>query len=686
MKKIVKIEGLDCPNCAKTLEIELNKLEGVKNAEINFVKGKLSFESEDIEKAENSIVAMTKKVEPNAKIILTKPNSKKFSLFIDLLTLCLGTILGVLVLVFQSRLPLWAFWIMIVLSALLLGYKTYLKAILLLFKGIINENLLITISVIGATALGEYMEGLMVIFLYTIGKVLEKLAVDKSRKSIEKLTNLQPEYAVVVRDEKEIRVEPSEVNVGEVIIVKPGERVPIDGVILDGNATLDMQSLTGESVPVSVQVDDNILSGAIVLDGLLKIKTSEEYKNSTVSKIMNLIENAQDKKSKTETFISKITRWYTLGIIILAVLTLGIGWAITKEFSSSIYRALKLLVVSCPCAFAISVPLSYFSGLGNASKNGILIKGSNYLDALGKINLVAFDKTGTLTTGEFQVEKVESLSENYSEDDIIYLASLGEQYSLHPLAKSIVKENKRELEKIRNVKEVAGEGVYFKYNKKEFFVGRKTKEKNVSVEIFENNKLIGKIYLNDTIKDSSKEACEELKNMGVKMVLLSGDSQDKVAVTSRELGIDEFKAQLLPQDKYKILDDLKQNKENKIAYVGDGINDAPSLTLADVGISMGINGSPASIEASDVVLGDDNIKKIPLAIKISRFTRKIVWSNIILSAIVKLSILVLSLVDITGMMVAVFADVGVTLLAILNSLQTLYYNPSKKKINLKKFN
>lgn len=686
MKKIVKIEGLDCPNCAKTLEIELNKLEGVKNAEINFVKGKLSFESEDIEKAENSIVAMTKKVEPNAKIILTKPNSKKFSLFIDLLTLCLGTILGVLVLVFQSRLPLWAFWIMIVLSALLLGYKTYLKAILLLFKGVINENLLITISVIGATALGEYMEGLMVIFLYTIGKILEKLAVDKSRKSIEKLTNLQPEYAVVVRDEKEIRVEPSEVNVGEVIIVKPGERVPIDGVILDGNATLDMQSLTGESVPVSVQVDDNILSGAIVLDGLLKIKTTEEYKNSTVSKIMNLIENAQDKKSKTETFISKITRWYTLGIIILAVLTLGIGWAITKEFSSSIYRALKLLVVSCPCAFAISVPLSYFSGLGNASKNGILIKGSNYLDALGKINLVAFDKTGTLTTGEFQVEKVESLSENYSEDDIIYLASLGEQYSLHPLAKSIVKENKRELEKIRNVKEVAGEGVYFKYNKKEFFVGRKTKEKNVSVEIFENNKLIGKIYLNDTIKDSSKEACEELKNMGVKMVLLSGDSQDKVAVTSRELGIDEFKAELLPQDKYKILEDLKQNKENKIAYVGDGINDAPSLTLADVGISMGINGSPASIEASDVVLGDDNIKKIPLAIKISRFTRKIVWSNIILSAIVKLSILVLSLVDITGMMVAVFADVGVTLLAILNSLQALYYNPSKKKINLKKVN
>ena len=686
MKKVVKIEGLDCPNCAKTLEIELNKLEGVKNAEINFVKGKLSFESEDIEKAENSIVAMTKKVEPNAKIILTKPNSKKFSLFIDLLTLCFGTILGVLVLVFQSRLPLWAFWIMIVLSALLLGYKTYLKAILLLFKGIINENLLITISVIGATALGEYMEGLMVIFLYTIGKVLEKLAVDKSRKSIEKLTNLQPEYAVVVRDEKEIRVEPSEVNVGEVIIVKPGERVPIDGVILDGNATLDMQSLTGESVPVSVQVDDNILSGAIVLDGLLKIKTTEEYKNSTVSKIMNLIENAQDKKSKTETFISKITRWYTLGIIILAVLTLGIGWAITKEFSSSIYRALKLLVVSCPCAFAISVPLSYFSGLGNASKNGILIKGSNYLDALGKINLVAFDKTGTLTTGEFQVEKVESLSENYSEDDIIYLASLGEQYSLHPLAKSIVKANKRELEKIRNVKEVAGEGVYFKYNKKEFFVGRKTKEKNVSVEIFENNKLIGKIYLNDTIKDSSKEACEELKNMGVKMVLLSGDSQDKVAVASKELGIDEFKAELLPQDKYKILEDLKQNKENKIAYVGDGINDAPSLTLADVGISMGINGSPASIEASDVVLGDDNIKKIPLAIKISRFTRKIVWSNIILSAIVKLSILVLSLVDITGMMVAVFADVGVTLLAILNSLQTLYYNPSKKKTNLKKVN
>lgn len=683
MKKVVKIEGLDCPNCAKTLEIELNKLDDVKNVEINFVKGKISFESDEIEKAENEIIALTKRVEPNAKIITKTQKNNKLSLLIDLLTLFFGTILGVLVLVFENRLPLWAFWLMFVATALLLGYKTYLKAVLLIFKGIINENLLITISVIGAAALGEYMEGLMVIFLYTIGKILEKLAVDKSRKSIEKLTNLQPEYAVVVREEKEIRVTPSEVDVGEIIIVKPGERVPIDGVILEGNATLDMQSLTGESVPVSAQINDNILSGAIVLDGVLKVKTTEEYKNSTVSKIMNLIENAQDKKSKTETFISKITRWYTLGIIVLAVLTLGIGWAITKEFSSSIYRALKLLVVSCPCAFAISVPLSYFSGLGNASKNGILIKGSNYLDALGKINLVAFDKTGTLTTGEFQVEKVESLSEKYIEEDIIYLASLGEQYSLHPLAKSIVKTNKRELEKIKNVKEIAGKGVNFKYNKSEFFVGRKTKEENVSVEVFENDKLIGKIYLSDTIKDSSKEACTELKNMGIKTVLLSGDSQDKVALVSKELGMDDFRAQLLPQDKYNMLEQYKQNKENKIAYVGDGINDAPSLTLADVGISMGINGSPASIEASDVVLGDDNIKKIPFAIKISRFTRKIVWSNIILSAVVKLAILVLSLVDITGMMIAVFADVGVTLLAILNSLRALYYNPNKKRLKTK---
>lgn len=676
MKKTVKIEGLDCPNCARSLQNEIKKIDGVNNAEINFVKSKLSFESNDVNKATEEIISLTKKVEPNAKIILEKNNKNKTSFIVDLILLVLGTALGLVALL--VNLPTWAFWIIFVASAIMLGYKTYSKAILLLFKGVINENLLITISIIGAAALGEYMEALMVIFLYTIGKILEKLAVDKSRKSIEKLTNLQPEYAVIVKDNEEIELTPNEVQVGSLIVVKPGERVPIDGVVTEGDATLDMQSLTGESVPVSISKNEKILSGSIVLDGVLYIKTTEEYKNSTVSKIMNLIENAQDKKSKTETFISKITRWYTLGIIILAILTLAIGWAISKNFDTSIYRALKLLVVSCPCAFAISVPLSYFSGLGNASKNGILIKGSNYLDALSKLNLLAFDKTGTITTGEFQVQKVESLSENYNEEDIIFLASLGEQYSLHPLAKSIVKANTKKLEKVKKVKEVAGEGVHYEYNKNKYFVGRKNKKHNISVEVYENDVLIGKIYLNDTIKPSAVDACQQLKSMGIKLCLLSGDNKLKVESVGKKLGIDEVHSELLPQDKFCLIEERKKDKKNFIGYVGDGINDAPSLTLADVGISMGINGSPASIEASDVVLGDDNIEKIPRAIKISKFTRKIVWENIIISAVVKLTFLVLSLVDVASMMLAVFADVGVTLVAVLNSLRALYYKPKKK--------
>lgn len=680
MKKTVKIEGLDCPNCARTLQNEINKIDCVNKAEINFLKSKLSFESEDIEKATKEIVDLTKKIEPNAIILIDKNKERKNGLILDLIFLIIGTIFGLIALL--VNLPTFVFWMFFVASALFLGYKTYIKAILLLFKGVINENLLITISIIGATALKEHMEALMVVFLYTLGKIFEKMAVDKSRKSIENLTNLQPEYAVILNNGEETKVSPNDVEIGSIIVVKPGERVPIDGIVIEGNATLNVQSLTGESMPLSIVENEKILSGAIVLDGVLRIRTTEEYKNSTVSKIMNLIENAQDKKSKTETFISRITHWYTLGIIVIAIITLGIGWAISRNFEASIYRALKLLVISCPCAFAISVPLSYFSGLGNASKNGILIKGSNYLDALSKINTIAFDKTGTLTTGEFQVEKVESLSENYSEKDIIYLASLGEQYSLHPLAKSIVKANTKELEQIKNVKEVAGEGVYFKYNESDYFVGRKNKKNNLAVEIYEDNVLIGKIYLNDTIKSSAFKACQHLKKMGVKMLLISGDNKSKVEAVGKEIGIDECYFELLPQDKFNLLQKCKKSKKNFLAYVGDGINDAPSLMIADVGISMGINGSPASIEASDVVLGDDNIEKIPHAIKISKFTKKIVWENIILSAVVKVAFLVLSLVDVASMMLAVFADVGVTLVAVLNSLRALYYNP--KKINLYK--
>lgn len=678
----IKIEGLDCPNCAKTLENHINKIDGVYNAKINFLKSYIEFQSNDNEKAINDIIEITKKIEPEAKIVTNKTKvkfNKKWLL--ELLILSIGIIVGVCC--FVIDLPTWAYWTLLIVSVLLLGYKTFYKAIQLIFKGVINENLLITISVFGAIVIGEHTEGQMVIALYSIGKILESFALNKSKKSIEELTNFKPEYATLLKGDEEIRVFPSEVNINDIIIVKPGERVPVDGIVVEGKASLDLQSLTGESLPTTVDVDNEILSGAIVLDGVLKIKATKKYEESTVNTIINLIETATEKKSKTETFISKIMKWYTFGVIILAVSVWAIIWSITKNFDLALYRGLIFLVVSCPCAFAISVPLSYFCGLGNASKNGILIKGSNYLDACAKLNLIAFDKTGTLTTGNFEITKIESFTKNYNEEDIIYIASIGEQYSLHPLAISITNANAKTLEKALDVKEIAGQGVYYTYKNKPYFVGKKSEHINKTVvELFEDNLKIGQITLKDSVKQNSKNTCEILKLLNIKSVMLSGDNKETVEDVANEIGIDEAYYKLLPQDKFEW---IKLNKDNyKIGYVGDGLNDAPSLTLADVGFSMGLKGISASIEASDIVISNDNPAKIPQAIKISKQTRKIVWENIILSAVVKITFLTLGACGITGMLSAVIADVGVTLIAILNSLRALMYKHKYKKINKSK--
>lgn len=678
----IKIEGLDCPNCAKTLENHINKIDGVYNAKINFLKSYIEFQSNDNEKAINDIIEITKKIEPEAKIVTNKTKvkfNKKWLL--ELLILSIGIIVGVCC--FVIDLPTWAYWTLLIVSVLLLGYKTFYKAIQLIFKGVINENLLITISVFGAIIIGEHTEGQMVIALYSIGKILESFALNKSKKSIEELTNFKPEYATLLKGDEEIRVFPSEVNINDIIIVKPGERVPVDGIVVEGKASLDLQSLTGESLPTTVDVDNEILSGAIVLDGVLKIKATKKYEESTVNTIINLIETATEKKSKTENFISKIMKWYTFGVIILAVSVWAIIWSITKNFDLALYRGLIFLVVSCPCAFAISVPLSYFCGLGNASKNGILIKGSNYLDACAKLNLIAFDKTGTLTTGNFEITKIESFTKNYNEEDIIYIASIGEQYSLHPLAISITNANAKTLEKALDVKEIAGQGVYYTYKNKPYFVGKKSEHINKTVvELFEDNLKIGQITLKDSVKQNSKNTCEILKLLNIKSVMLSGDNKETVEDVANEIGIDEAYYKLLPQDKFEW---IKLNKDNyKIGYVGDGLNDAPSLTLADVGFSMGLKGISASIEASDIVISNDNPAKIPQAIKISKQTRKIVWENIILSAVVKITFLTLGACGVTGMLSAVIADVGVTLIAILNSLRALIYKHKYKKINKSK--
>lgn len=687
MKKVVKLEGLDCPNCARSLQEEINKLGGVKNAEINFVKSTLSFESENPETALQNIVELTKRLEPQARIYEKSAKSAKNAkkLVFDIACLVVGVALGVVL--FFVKMPKPLFWVLYVAAALILGYKTYYKAITQLFRGIINENLLLTISVIGATFVSEHLEGLMVIALYGIGKIFEGLAVDKTRKAISMLAQMQPEFAVILKHGQECRVSPEEVPVGSVIVVRPGEKVALDGVITSGSSAVDMQSLTGESVPVALSKGAEILSGSVVLDGVLTIKTTKEFKSSTTSKIMELVENAAENKSKTETFISKITKWYTLGVVLCALLVWGIFWAVTKNFNAAIYKGLIFLVVSCPCAFAISVPLAYFSGLGNASKHGILIKGSNHLDVCARLKTVVFDKTGTLTTGQFQVEKI-SAKQGITEKQVLFLASIGEQNSLHPLAKAIVSAcGKKRLPKAENLKEIAGKGVEFEYGGKKYFVGRKSKNlESTAVELFEGKEKLGQIDLKDSIKTSSAAACGALKKMGVRTVMLSGDNKMVVQSVAQEVGIDEALFGLLPQDKFNWLQSHKTKQQN-LAYVGDGLNDAPSLTLADVSISMGINGSPASIEASDIVLVDDEPQKIVSAIKISKYTRKIVLENIVFSAAVKLAFVILGLTGVTGhlaMLAAVFADVGVTVLAILNSIRALAYKPEKAKAKHKK--
>ena len=681
MKKKFKIKGLDCPNCAKTLEAKIAELGSVKSAKIDFLKSTLEIEADDVNLAVQDAINIAKKIEPDAKILVKNEAHKIFgkTFFIELSLLLVGIALGCVAL-FVKGLPVYAFWILFVLSALLMGYKTYYKAFWLIFKKTINENMLVTISVIGAAAVGEYMDALMVIALYSIGKILENLALEKSRKSIEKLTNLKPEIVRKLVGENEEIVNPSEIEMGDLFLVKPGERVALDGIVVSGNSNLDVQSLTGESLPKFFKEGDEILSGSIVLDGILTIKATSKLENSTAQKIMDMIENASEKKAKTETVISKMTKWYTLGVIALAVLVWGIVWAVTKDINTAIYRGLIFLVVSCPCAFAISVPLAYFSGLGNASKKGILIKGSNYLDAAANLKTIAFDKTGTITTGEFKIKKIVSLDETKSENDILKLCAQGEKHSLHPIAKAITNEISEELEEVSNFKEISGKGISFELHENKYFVGRQSENlSETTVELFENETKIGEIILEDEIKESSISAIQELNAMGIRTVMLSGDNKIIVDKVAEEVGTSEALSNLLPEDKFKWIENYKQNEKSKIGYVGDGLNDAPSLTLADVGFSMGIKGNDASIEASDIVLANDNPEKIVEAIKISRNTKKIVWENIGLSALIKIVFLSLGAFGVTGMLSAVIADVGVTLVAILNSLRALKFNSKKDK-------
>ena len=673
MKKEYNIIGLDCANCALTLEKYLQKVKGVNDANINFSTSKLYLDISDTDSKSTlkEINKTIKVVNPDVKITEEHNHNENIAVS-DIILYVVGIMLGLIVIFVPMNVYL--YWILLISSLLLLGYKTYRKAVIQLIHFRLDENTLILISIVGACALGESMEALMVIALYSLGKMLESKAVNFSRKSISALVNNQPEYAVVLRGEKEVKVKPEDVQINDIIIVKTGEKVPVDAKVLEGKCHIDKRHLTGESIPVAVKENDEILSGSIVLDGVLKLIATSQYKDSTVSKILNLVSDASNKKSKTETFISKFSSYYTIGVICLSVLVWGITWAVLGNLNTAVYRGLIFLVVACPCAFAISVPLSYFSGIGRCSKQGILIKGSNFLDECSKLNTIFFDKTGTLTTGNFVVENIEAKGK-IKEKDLLEIAVAGEQNSLHPIAIAICKfYGKKSKLKIANYHEIVGKGIEFEIKKDKYFVGRSLNSKGFTqVDVLKNDKLIGSIYLQDEVKNNSAKSIERLKSLGVKTMMLTGDSKTIAKKVSNELRVDGYEAELLPEDKYKILENEKGKDKHSIGFVGDGINDAPALTLADVGISMGIMGSQATIESSDVVIADDNLNRIPDLIKISKFTRKIVLENIIFAGVTKFTFLLLGALGITGMLLAVFADVGVTLLAILNSLRVLAY-------------
>lgn len=585
-----------------------------------------------------------------------------------------------------------------ILSYLIVGFEILKKAVRNIKRGkVFDENFLMSIATIGAFAIFEFPEAVAVMLFYQIGELFQDFAVDKSRKSISNLMDIRPDYANVIRDEKEKKVNPDEVKIGETIIVKPGEKVPLDGVIKDGTSFVDTKALTGESTPKKVCKDEEILSGCINLDGILKIKVTKKYDDSTVSKILELVENASSKKSKSEQFITKFAKYYTPTVVIIALLLAIIPPLLVKSasFSDWIYRALSFLVVSCPCALVISIPLSFFGGIGAASKNGILIKGSNYLEGLSKLETVVFDKTGTLTEGVFDVQKIEPVG--LTEEELLEITALAEWYSNHPIAKSIKKAYNKNAEeiKIKDVKEISGKGIVAKIEEidskdskkeKQVLVGNEKlmKEYNIAFEKCEDIGTVlyiaidgafsGTILISDKIKEESVKAIFLIKKNGVKQtIMLTGDKKEIAEHISKEIGIDKVHSELLPNGKTEKMEQLlKEKSQNKkIAYVGDGINDAPVIALADIGIAMGAYGSDSAIEAADVVIMTDEPSKINTAINISKKTMKIVKENIVFAISVKILVLFLSALGIASMWAAVFADVGVSIIAILNSLRML---------------
>ena len=583
----------------------------------------------------------------------------------------------------------WINNVIYIIAYIIVGFEIIRKALRNITRGkVFDENFLMTVATIGAFGIGEFPEAVAVMLFYQVGELFQSYAVDKSRKSIASLMDIRPDYANIEKDGKLEKVDPDEVKIGDIIVVKPGEKIPLDGTVIEGRTNLDTKALTGEPMPREVNQGDDVISGCINLNGLIKVKVTKEFGESTVSKILDLVENASSKKSKSENFITKFAAYYTPIVVIIAVILAIVPPLVIPgaEFSDWIYRALSFLVVSCPCALVISIPLSFFGGIGGASKMGILIKGSNYLEALANTEIVVFDKTGTLTEGIAKVQKIEA--EGISKEELLEITALAENFSNHPIALSIKSEYNKPIDEKRIVKtqELTGEGIKATIDGREVSVGNEKLMKEEKIDYKEctdagtalyvaiDRKYVGYILIADSIKKDSKKAIQNLKKNGIKQtVMLTGDRKLVGEAVAKELGIDKVYTELLPDGKVEKVEELLKEKstKGKLAFVGDGINDAPVLAISDIGIAMGGLGSDAAIEAADIVLMTDEPSKIVDAIHLSKKTMRIVKENITFAILVKVIVLILSAFGLSTMWEAVFADVGVSIIAIINALRVL---------------
>ncbi|QAA32790.1 heavy metal translocating P-type ATPase [Clostridium manihotivorum] len=705
-KKTLALLGLSCANCSSKIQEQVGKVKGIKNVHVDFSTGKLIIEVEDkhdLERITKEATAIVKKIEPGVNVvdIDKKENShiheeehghshshgesqnKK-----EMIRLIIGSVFFAIAIVFRftNNIEL----ILYLISYILVGGEVVLRAVRNIGRGeVFDENFLMTIATVGAFFIGEYPEGVAVMLFYQVGELFQDVAVNRSRKSISALMDIRPDYANLKEGEEIKKVSPEQVKVGDKIVIKPGEKVPLDGNILEGQSMVDTSALTGESIPRTVQSGDTVLGGFINKNGLLTVEVTKEFGESTVSKILDLVQNASSKKAPTENFITKFAKVYTPVVVVIAVLLAVIPplFIAGAEFSDWIYRALVFLVISCPCALVISIPLGFFGGIGGASKNGVLVKGGNYLEALNNLEIIIFDKTGTLTKGVFNVTEIKT-NEKYNKGELLEYAAFAESFSNHPIAVSILKAYGKEVnkEEIESYDEISGHGIKVNVKGREVLAGnvKLMNKENIRFETLDlvgtvvhmaiDKEYAGYIVISDEVKDDSKEAIKNLKEVGVKKtVMLTGDAKSVGEKVANLLGLDEVHAELLPDQKVEELEKLDKQKspKGKLAFVGDGINDAPVLARADIGIAMGGLGSDAAIEAADVVIMTDEPSKIVSAVKIAKRTRKIVWQNITLAIGVKIIVLILGAGGIATMWEAVFADVGVSILAIINAMRIM---------------